>query len=79
MIDQHIETLRKKAEGIERRLCETDETLNAEKLMAILKELGETVQCMQYLSNIKAVREQNALVKPVRAQQAEIGGKLVKL
>lgn len=65
MIDNHIEILTKKAEGIENRLCETKEILTADKLMSLLKELGETINALQYLMNIKKVREQDKMIKPV--------------
>jgi hypothetical protein len=62
MIEAHIKTLTDKASGIEKRLCETEETLSAEVIIALVKELSESINTANYLLQMKQVR-QPALIK----------------
>jgi hypothetical protein len=64
MIDNHIETLKAKASGIEKRLCETKEDLPAEKIISLCKELNETISIINYLHQIKSVREKSPIIQP---------------
>jgi hypothetical protein len=66
MIDEHINTLTEKAKGIERRLCETSEKLEADKIVVLCEQLSKYIGAMNYLQNIKAVREGEKKVKPAQ-------------
>lgn len=65
MIDQHISELKSKAEGIEKRLCDTNESLPAEKIISLCKELSDLISAMNYLVNMKRVREGEKKIQPV--------------
>ena len=63
MIDHHIETLTKKAQGIETRLFETQEDLPADKLMPIVDELYRTVGALNFLLQVKAAKNPSPIIK----------------
>lgn len=68
MIDQHIKVLEDKLNGMARRLFKTQETLPADKIISLCKELSEVATWRQYLLNLKAQQEQqkqqSKIIKP---------------
>lgn len=65
MIDKHIEELRAKATGIEKRLAETNEKLSADEIIKLCYALSDHTNAMNYLLNIQKVRESEKLIQPV--------------
>lgn len=66
MIDTHIETLKELAEQQERELCETTDTFTADVIMQKCAAMQRTITTLQYLLQIKAVRQSNGKVKTVQ-------------
>lgn len=68
-IENHINTLKEKAQGIERRLCETEEKLDADQIVVLAEKLSKYIQSMDYLLNIKMVRDENKKIKAATPAQ----------